>query len=72
MVWQPNILNNCYEFSGGYTPRTTHHYLVTGAGIGIRDDGIAAITAMISRSLFTVLSKICITAKSRLRVDIID
>ena len=42
------------------------------AGIGIRDDGIAAITAMISWSLFTVLSSICTTAKSRLRVDIID
>ena len=24
MVWQPNILNNCYELSGGYAPRTTH------------------------------------------------
>jgi len=20
MVWQPNILNNCYELSGGYAP----------------------------------------------------
>jgi len=20
MVWQPNILNNCYQFSGGYAP----------------------------------------------------
>ena len=24
MVWQPNILINCYELSGGYAPRTTH------------------------------------------------
>jgi len=29
MVWQPNILNNCYELSGGYAgaPRTTHQGL---------------------------------------------
>jgi len=24
MVWQTNILNNCYELSEGYEPRTTH------------------------------------------------
>ena len=24
MVWQPNILNNCYELSGGCAPRTIH------------------------------------------------
>jgi len=23
MVWQPNILNNCYELSGGYAPPRT-------------------------------------------------
>jgi len=27
MVWRPNILNNCYELSGGYAPRTTHQGL---------------------------------------------
>ena len=27
MIWQPNILNNCYELSGGYVPRTTHQGL---------------------------------------------
>ena len=27
MVWQPNILNNCYELSGGYAPQTTHQGL---------------------------------------------
>ena len=30
MVWQPNILNNCYELSGGYAPRTTHQGLCPG------------------------------------------
>jgi len=39
------------------------------AALGIRDDGIAAITAI---SLFTVFSRICTTAKSRLRADIIN
>jgi len=28
MIWQPNILNNCNELSGGYAPpRTTHQGL---------------------------------------------
>jgi len=27
MVWQPNILNDCYELSGGYAPRTAHQGL---------------------------------------------
>jgi len=30
MVWQPNILNNCYELSGGCAPRTTHQGLCPG------------------------------------------
>ena len=34
MVWQPNILNNCYEFSGGYAPRTTHQGLCPGTPLG--------------------------------------
>ena len=29
-VWQPNILNNCYELSEGYAPRTTHQGLCPG------------------------------------------
>jgi len=27
MIWQPNILNNCYKLSGGYAPQTTHQGL---------------------------------------------
>jgi len=31
MVWHPNILNNCYELSGGYPPpRTTHQGSASG------------------------------------------
>ena len=29
MVWQPNILNNCYELSGSYAPRTIHQGVCT-------------------------------------------
>ena len=34
MVWQPNILNNCYELSGGYAPRTTHQGLCPWTPLG--------------------------------------
>ena len=34
MVWQPNILNNCYELSGGCAPRTTHHGLCPWTPLG--------------------------------------
>jgi len=34
MVWQPNILNNCYELSGGYVPRTTHQGLCPWTPLG--------------------------------------
>jgi len=34
MVWQPNILNNCYQFSGGYAPRTTHQGLCHWTSLG--------------------------------------
>ena len=34
MVWQPNILNNCYELSGGYAPRTTHQELCKWTPLG--------------------------------------
>jgi len=33
MVWQPNILNNCYELLGGSAPRTTHHGLCWGTSV---------------------------------------
>ena len=34
MVWQPNILNNCYELSGGYAPQTTHKGLCPWTPLG--------------------------------------
>jgi len=34
MVWQPNILNNCYELSGGHAPRTTHQELCPWTPLG--------------------------------------
>jgi len=34
MVWQPNILNNCYEPSGGYAPRTIHQGLCPWTPLG--------------------------------------
>jgi len=34
MVWPPNILNNCYELSGGYAPRTAHQGLCPWTPLG--------------------------------------
>ena len=34
IVLQPNILNNCYELSGGYAPRTTHQGLCPWTPLG--------------------------------------
>jgi len=36
MVWQPNILNNCYELAGGYAPplQTTHQGLCPWTPLG--------------------------------------